>query len=251
VGIESKATATRAYPTSGESLSEYAYSIIRKRLVTLAIPPGEPFSEGQLATELQISKTPVREALSRLQHEGLVEVEPRTGYRATPVTVGSAKDLLSLRILLEGEAAALAATRLRDGTTDPALVDMIADLSKLTYDPDDRASIWHYLETNTQFHVGIAQIGGNQYLTDALVRVFILCERLLHAGMALTTRQRDVLHDHEEIFMGVTSGDPDRARAIAVRQAEIGRNLIVDALLSSTSVLRTSIEIPKPLRQSN
>lgn len=231
--------------SSSESLSEYAYGVLRKRLVTLEIAPGEGFSEGQLAASFGISKSPVREALTRLQHEGLVEVEPRAGYKAAPITVGGAKDLLSLRILLEGEVAAVAAARIRDGMADPKLSRFIKELSQLTYDPDDRASIFRYLETNTQFHIGIAQIGGNRYLTEALDRVFTLCERLLHAGMALTTRQRDVLNDHEEILSAVFSGDPEFARESALKQASIGRDLIIDALMSSSSVLGASIEIPK------
>jgi DNA-binding GntR family transcriptional regulator len=230
---------------AGDSLSEVAYNAIRHRLVTLTIPPGETFSEGQLAGELMISKTPVREALARLQQEGLVDVEPRAGYRATPITVGDARDLLSVRILLEGEAAALAAARIGAGQVDPSVVREVEELSKVTYDPESRASIWRHLETNTAFHVGIARIGGNRYLTEALARVFVLCERLLHAGMALTTRPRDVLNEHREIIRAVFSGDPDVARSVAMEQAARGRELILDALLSSASVMTAWIEIPE------
>lgn len=237
--------AGRGLTGAGDSLSEIAYSAIRHRLVTLTIPPGQAFSEGQLAGELLISKTPVREALSRLQQEGLVDVEPRAGYRATPITVGDARDLLSVRILLEGEAAALAAARIAAGLADPAVVSEVERLSKVTYDPDNRASIWRHLETNTAFHVGIARIGGNRFLTEALSRVFVLCERLLHAGMALTTRPRDVLNEHEEIINAVFSGEPDVARRVAMDQATKGRELILDALLSSASVMTAWIEIPE------
>jgi DNA-binding GntR family transcriptional regulator len=229
---------------SNESRREYAYNAIRKRLVTLDIPPGMAFSEGQLAAEFAFSKTPVREALSKLQHEGLIEVEPRVGYRATPITVGDAKDLLSLRILLEGEAAALASGRIHYRDVIPA-VARVEELSKLTYDPEDRPSIWRFLETNTEFHMGIARIGNNRYLTDALQAVLTLCERLLHAGMALTPRPGDLRYEHVEIIKAILTGDPEVARAVAVKQAELGRSLILGALLSSSSVLRTWIEIPK------
>ena len=61
----------------------------------------------------------------------------------------------------------------------------------------------------------------------------------------MTTRQRDVLNDHEEILNSVFSGDPEFARESALKQASIGRDLIIDALMSSSSVLGASIEIPK------
>jgi DNA-binding GntR family transcriptional regulator len=249
--VNQSVTAPAEFPLQGahESLTDFAYASIRKRLVTLAIAPGQVFSEGQLAAEFQISKTPVREALARLQHDGLVEVEPRAGYRAVPITVGGARDLLDLRILLEGESTALAAERVRAGTADRKLIEMIESLSQLSYDPDNRASIWRYLETNTTFHLGIAQIAGNKYLTDALERVFASCERLLHAGMALTTRQRDVLTDHRDIVEAVLGGDPEVGRAVGRRQAMASRDLIVEALLSSASILSAWIEIPEDRRR--
>jgi DNA-binding GntR family transcriptional regulator len=245
VNVSARGAGRKSAEASQESLSEQAYGTIRKKLVTLEITPGEFFSESQLAAQLGTSKTPVREALTRLQHEGLVEVESRAGYRATPITLGDARQLLDLRSFLDGEAAALAAAQIRVGRPNEELLRGVEALSKLTYDPDDRASIWRYLETNTQFHIGIAQIGGNKYVVEALVRVYTMCERLLHAGMALTNRQRDVLNDHEEIFKGVLSGDPDRARQVAIHQAKNGRDLILDALLSSSSLLKAWIEVPK------
>jgi DNA-binding GntR family transcriptional regulator len=124
-------------------------------------------------------------------------------------------------------------------------VSLIQDLAKLTYDPDDRATIWKFLETNTLFHMSVARIGGNRYLNEALERVYALCERLLHAGMALTNRRRDVPTDHKDVVDAVCRGDPSAARAVATKEAEAARNLIIDALLSSASIRGASIEIPR------
>src|SRR5947209_46956 len=69
---------------SWATLAEAAYAEIRELIISLELPPGAAFSEADLAERLQLSKTPVREALLRARIEGLVEVQPRAGYRVAP-----------------------------------------------------------------------------------------------------------------------------------------------------------------------
>src|SRR5262249_37093509 len=103
-----KHTTQRVRPTE-LSLTDRAYKVITTRLIELKMPPGVTFTEAALASDLGISKTPVREALGRLRLEGLVEVAARSGYRVTPVTLKDAHDLFAVRLILETEAASLAA----------------------------------------------------------------------------------------------------------------------------------------------
>src|SRR6478735_7144479 len=91
--------------TSPATLADRAYIEIKRRVVAVEIPPGASFSETDLAEALELGKTPVREALMRLRLEGLVQVQPRSGYRVTEVTLRDARDVCDLRALLEGEVA--------------------------------------------------------------------------------------------------------------------------------------------------
>ncbi|MDQ1436675.1 MAG: hypothetical protein QOK43_304 [Acidimicrobiaceae bacterium] len=214
-----------------------AYTAVKRRIIDLTLPPGASFSEGELAMELGFSKTPVREALARLRQERLVEAVARSGYRVTPVTVKGAHDLFQLRALLEGEAAAIAAERGGD-------LDTLLELEKLcqaSYDPDDQSSISRFLEANTKFHVTVATIGGNDALATMLQQVLEQLERLFHLGLALNSRSNEMVHEHQELLAAVKSGDPDAARRAATAQTGSSQLMVLNAMLSSDSVLSANI----------
>jgi DNA-binding GntR family transcriptional regulator len=214
-----------------------AYTAIKRRIIELALPPGAPFSEGELAAELGFSKTPVREALARLRQERLVEAVARSGYRVTPVTVKGARDLFQLRALLEGEAAAVAAKRGAD-------VDALQELDALchtSYNPADPASVARFLEANTRFHVGVAALGGNDALAMMLQQVLEQLERLFHVGLAISARSDEVVHEHEELLTAVKAGDAEAARRVASGQSEASQQMVMAALLSSDSVVSANV----------
>jgi DNA-binding GntR family transcriptional regulator len=75
--------------------TEDAYLMIKRRIICLSMAPGTPFTEAQPGGELQFSKTPVREALGRLQRGGLVELTSRSRYRVAPVTLKDVRELFS------------------------------------------------------------------------------------------------------------------------------------------------------------
>jgi DNA-binding GntR family transcriptional regulator len=214
-----------------------AYRVIKRRLITLDIPAGALVTEAQLARDLQLSKTPVRDALTRLQSEGLVEVVGRHGYRAAPVTLKGTRDLMALRTLLEAEAAALAATQILDG----GHLQTLNELCRVSYDPGDRASITRFLEANTVFHATVARAGGNARLADVLERVLDEAERLFHLGLSLTSRADEIVHEHQDLVKAIMSGDARLAREIAESQSRAAQAMVLDALLASPALLTMSI----------
>jgi DNA-binding GntR family transcriptional regulator len=214
-----------------------AYDAIKRRVIELELAPGAPFTEGELAGELGLSKTPVREALARLRQEGLVEAVARSGYRVTPVTVKQARDLFQLRSLLEGEAAAIAAER----GVDLGVLQKLEKLVTTSYDRKDRKSINKFLQANTRFHVSLATLGGNEALAAMLQQVLEQLERLFHLGLALRSRGDEMVHEHRELLAAVKAGDPELARKVAVEQASTAQLMVLDALLSSDAVQSTNI----------
>ena len=78
---------------------------IRQDILSCGLPPGAELREAELAEQYDVSKSPVRDALQRLQFEGLVETEPRRGHRVTPISVSDARDILEMRETLEVAAA--------------------------------------------------------------------------------------------------------------------------------------------------
>lgn len=96
----------------GASLAEQAYDFIKGEIISLHFAPGSPLLENQLSKHLGISRSPMREALARLEREGFIEIVPWKGARVREITRKSATDLFQLRICLEGMAARLATPRL-------------------------------------------------------------------------------------------------------------------------------------------
>lgn len=88
-----------------------AYFQLEERIITLQLAPGQLLSEGSLATELGLGRTPVREALQRLAHQSLVEVMPRRGIRVTEIDIKAQMRLVEVRTVLEQLQATLAAKR--------------------------------------------------------------------------------------------------------------------------------------------
>ncbi len=93
-----------------QTLSDRVHDVLRERLVNHEIPPGEPIRQDAIAAEFGMSKIPVREALTRLEANGLVVSTPHKGYLAVPLTLDEAEELFALRRLIEPATTALAAT---------------------------------------------------------------------------------------------------------------------------------------------
>lgn len=223
------------------TLSEMAYHTIKHRIISLNMPPGMPFTEALLAEEMSLSKTPVREALRWLQREGLVELPSPRRYCVAPVTLNDVRDWFALRILLEGEAARLAANL----GTDAVQLHTLMELSKIGYDPKSCASITEFLEANTRFHTIIARAGGNKRLTSALEQVFDQMERLYYMGLARTVRSEANVQEHQDLVRAIMRGDGDLARDVVVAHMRASQTMVIDSLLSSQELLSTNLAAPR------
>ncbi|MEA2428956.1 MAG: hypothetical protein QOF37_2584, partial [Thermoleophilaceae bacterium] len=99
-------------PPAGELMADRAYSELRDRIISLGIAPGAPINEDALGVELDMGRTPVREAIKRLALENLVTVFPRRGTFASEINITDLAAISDVRVQLEGHAARRAAERL-------------------------------------------------------------------------------------------------------------------------------------------
>jgi DNA-binding GntR family transcriptional regulator len=219
------------------SRTSVAYEHIKRRIIRLEIPPGATFTEAQIAGELGLSKTPVREALAQLRRERLVEIDSRSGCRAAPVTLKDTMELTAFRGLLEGEAASLAASRL----ADIAQLQALEGLCQSSYHEQDPASVDEFLERNTAFHCTVARAGGNDRLASALEEALHQLERLFRIGLLYTSRALEIVHEHEDLLAAIKAGDAETARAVALAQSRASQKMILDGLLSSPDILSARI----------
>src|SRR3972149_1499352 len=151
---------------SPPSLEKLAYDTIKKAILTFRIRPGETLVESDLARQLGISKTPVRESMSRLEKEGFIVKIPYKGYTAAPISAQEIVEIFQVRASLEGTAASLAAPRL--STADLANLTELVQQHEMALANNDNESA---ASANRQFHQFIIQKAGNQRLSQILANL--------------------------------------------------------------------------------
>lgn len=163
---EPTGTTTRASPDR-ESAAQRLYRCLLEELLTWRLRPGALLVEAALAERFGTSRTPIRESLKRLAEEGFLRVIPRVGYLVLPVTVADVHEVCAMRLLLEPEAAAIAATRISPEILADLQVRTVA-LQQAAMDPKKPIDPVAVFEYNTYFHWSIAMASGNGRLAAAI-----------------------------------------------------------------------------------
>lgn len=194
------------YSDRGDSAKERIYRSLKLDIVRGVLDMGQRLNEGQLASKYGVSKTPVREALSLLQQEGLVEVQPRVGYLTSRVTVQDVDDIFDLRKIIEAPAAERAATVIAEETLERL------DGLRTSYRPGDRESYLQFLDENLEFHKTIAEASGNRRLAEVVVRLLEQMQRLIILKLELSLSGDELVEQHRQILDALRQRDPARAR---------------------------------------
>lgn len=199
-----------------------AYELIRERITTLEMDPGSVIHEHQLALELNMGLWPVREALKLLVHDSLVVVTPRHGLYVAEVNVPDLEQLSEMRMALESLSARLAAQR---ATEDDIVVLEALRLEQARISAEDRApssapedgvaeSSRQLFDVDHRFHQAVARAAHNQYLADALERLFGLSQRLWYLALPHLGFLPSAVEKHLDLVDAIESHDADRAELI-------------------------------------
>ncbi|MDP1675176.1 MAG: GntR family transcriptional regulator [Burkholderiales bacterium] len=217
-------------------LSERAYERVKHDIICCLIAPGTEVSEAQLCEQYKLGKAPVRMALSRLAHDGLVRAMPRRGYMVAPVTLKDIQDVFELRLLLEPRA-----TRLAAGRVDAKRLRVLDEICRAGYQSGDPKSTVRFLEANKEFHVLIAQASGNARLAHAIAQLLDEMTRLLHLGLGFRNRTQEMQHEHRSLVRALVRGDGVTAEKICQEQIEAARDMVLKAILNSDAVMNLAI----------
>jgi DNA-binding GntR family transcriptional regulator len=195
---------------AGELLADRAYAELRDRIVTLAIPPGAPINEDALGRDLEMGRTPVREAIKRLALERLVTVFPRRGTFASEINITDLAAISDVRVQLEGHAARRAAERLTTAQRDEldALIAAI-DAGESSGDPDT------LMRLDASVHRFVYACAANAYLQETLELYLNLSLRIWYLVLDRLPHLFDRVHEHRELLLAIRSGDAERAAGIA------------------------------------
>ncbi len=193
-----------AAPTvSRTSLVDLAYRTIRRRILDNIYPPGQQALEQTLAMELGISRTPLREALMRLQEEGLVEVVPRHGMRVLPVSPTDMGEIYFVLTVLESAAAELLAQRRPSDSELKPLVDASRDMARALKADDLDA----WAAADERFHQGLVELTGNQTLIDAVSRLGDRAHRARMFTLRLRPKPVNSTQEHMALLERIRAGD--------------------------------------------
>jgi DNA-binding GntR family transcriptional regulator len=196
----------RSHLQAQPSLAEEARDYILEDIIQCRLRPGEMIQLSPLADKYGMSKTPIREALTLLQREGLIESIPYKGYLVRPIDLDEVHEIYFMRQLLEGAAAELAAQRITE--------EEIEQLTNLRA-PQTMVMTLEYDNYCRTFHLIIAKASRLSRLAETVMRTYNDMRRLQYAGIG-RPRPEAITAEHEEILAALETRDPKRARKAMV-----------------------------------
>ncbi len=214
--------ATHAVPPQG-LIRDDVYDRIRGEILTCVLKPGSLVQENDLALRYAVSKSPVRDALLRLQEQGLVDVLPRKGYRIKPISVADAAEMYEMRALLERACI----TRAVDHAPD-AVLAALDRFRKSGKTPD----LPSWIAYNRAFHVAVAEAAGNARLARAARYIIEEFDRLTYMSIAHfdTGGLSALVAEHIELIDALQRRDKRAALATARGHVEDARDRLLESL---------------------
>ena len=197
------------------TLAERAYARLREEIIRVELAPGTLLREDDLMARMGIGRTPVREAVQRLNSDGFVTILPRRGTLVSEINITDLAAIYEVRRHLESWASQLAAERVTDADRGEiaALQDALAALAA-------DAGFQPLLDLDRRVHRFVYRCAKNAYLAKTLDLYHDLSLRILHIAMSrypsLTPRLEDVVHEQRMVLEAIGRGDGETAERVAV-----------------------------------
>lgn len=196
---------------------------LRQDILACRLPPGAELREAELAERFAVSKSPVRDALSRLVHEGLVMVMPRQGYRVAPISMKDVRDMFQYRAVLESASIRVAAESA--SAEARRALDRFREFDPVAY-PDG------FIGYNRDFHSALAGLCGNARLLEAVAGQMDQMDRAITLSLAALRRADParLVQQHGEIVDALQRQDGRRAAALVTRHIAEAQKRVCGAL---------------------
>jgi len=207
--------------------SEQLREIIEERIATGIYMPGMPLDETELATEFEVSRTPIREALMQLSFAGLIDMQPRRSAVVAEISPQRLCEMFEVMAELEAMCGRLAARRMTDDNQHMLLAaHQACKEAAEKNDPDE------YYRRNEQFHLALYTASHNSFLIDECKNL----KRRLNAYRRLQLRVRDRMRtsfeEHSEVYMAIVTGDSDLAAKLLRNHVIIQGERFADLMAS-------------------
>ena len=201
---------TTAAPQPSGSLADAAYEQIRRRILDNVWPPGHRALEQEVALALGMSRTPVREALVRLQSEGLVEVIPRHGMHVLPVSPADMREIYEILTALECTAAELLAQRKPTAEELEPLMAATQAMEEALAAEDLEA----WARADERFHQQLVQLAGNRQLQATVMNYWDRAHRARMFSLRLRPKPVNSTKEHLQLVRRLRAGDAEGAAKV-------------------------------------
>ncbi|MCO8030900.1 GntR family transcriptional regulator [Brevundimonas diminuta] len=197
-----------ASPFEVRTLSDRLMEVVRDMILSGAIAPDVPIRQDALAADLNVSKIPLREALVRLEQDGLVVSHPNRGFFARGMSAAEVEEIFELRLKLEPDAAAEACLVADEARQDEAL-QVLAQLNAAaaggmpTVGPLNRA-----------FHMALVQPGKRALTAEITTRLHVMADRYVRKHLEHKGRHLTAEAEHQDILQAWLARDADRVRRL-------------------------------------
>ena len=197
-------------PNNKKSLVERAYDEVKKKILDNEYYPGYQALEQEIAEDLGVSRTPVREALIRLQHEGLVDLIPRRGMRVVPIVAADMKEIYDVLTSLESMAAELLAQQQPDSATLEPMKKATADM-EVALQRDDLDA---WAQADERYHRCLIDLCGNRRLANMANTVRDQGHRARMVTLRLREKPVASIDEHQQVLDAIERGDWKTARDV-------------------------------------
>jgi DNA-binding GntR family transcriptional regulator len=213
-----------------DTLRDSVYGSLKAMIVKGQLVPGARVTENDLAAKLKVSRTPVREALNRLERDGLVTGRPRQGYTVKEFDLNMFREAFEVRELLDGHAVELATARITEADKK-RLRAMVRECERLAALPNRSSEdMFQELQIGIDIHRVIAEIAGNEMLTGLVNGILDKCQHFVWMELLWLDEWRIARDEHAEIVEAICAGDAARASALARNHVHGSRNNILRLL---------------------
>lgn len=207
------------------SLSGKVFDALENEILTGVLERGETLSENKISARLGVSRTPVREALQRLEQEGLVKTEPGKGAVVLGISQGDLLDIYEIRIRIEGLAARYAARNITDAQVREMLD--VVELQEFFAAKGDSKSL---RDLDSKFHSMIYKFCTSRILTDTLNSLHHKIERFRRMSVEIGGRGNMSVTEHREIVEALAARDEERAENLLIEHIKNARAKLLEVV---------------------
>lgn len=209
------------------SLPDAIYLVLRDEILSGTHPPGDALRQEPLAKRFDVSRIPIREALNRLQADGLVQLRPRRGYVVASLDLEEIKEIFELRMVLEEHIGRIATMR-RNEKDVRDVRRIVEAMEQVKINHQDDVVSWSKL--NRKFHTRLCEASGRRHFYNVTNAFRDMVERYIRMELTMTGDLGEAQREHREIVDAFAQGDAKLVGQLSAQHCEHTAKRLISAL---------------------